>query len=397
MRLLHLEVWSWRGLEHEALPQLAPDLNLVVGPNESGKSRLFEALRYGLFERYKGESEDKRRLKTWGSSESPEVRVDFEIGGRAFSLTKRFLRGARAKLTGPGTNLSDEDAEEKLRSLWGTQEIKGRTEPERFLGLWPLLWVQQGRAGLAPHADLNADTRTRLSEALAREVHEVAAGRVGQRIAERAEVERTRYWTLGGKEREELLAAQKRLSAATAAFELKSSRRRAAHAASDDLSRTLERIAELEGKVATQRGEVTRALGKASRADERARALATRELDAQRLHADRELVRQRARERAQLEAEVASLREEVARWRSSRRRPTATRPGARRRAPRRRRRSRRSPAPKARSRERRRTRGAPPGRRSSRSPTGGSRRRSVTRRGSPRSKPSSARCRRRRR
>ena len=52
MRLVGLEVWNWRGLDHAALEGLAPDLNLVVGPNESGKSRLFEALRFARFERY---------------------------------------------------------------------------------------------------------------------------------------------------------------------------------------------------------------------------------------------------------------------------------------------------------------------------------------------------------
>jgi len=86
MRLLSLAVTNWRGLDRAELPDLAPDLNLVVGPNEAGKSRLFQALRYAIFERYKGESEDKKALRTWGGSESPRVAVEFEARGAKWRL-----------------------------------------------------------------------------------------------------------------------------------------------------------------------------------------------------------------------------------------------------------------------------------------------------------------------
>src|ERR1700722_1154315 len=140
MRLLRLEVWNWRGLDPAVLGDLAPDLNLVVGPNESGKSRLFEALRYALFERHKGESEEKKRLRTWGGAESPVVEIGFEGGGRPFRVHKRFLKGASARLEGPGGPWVDDEAEERLRELWGTRDPKGKKDTDAFLGLWPLLW-----------------------------------------------------------------------------------------------------------------------------------------------------------------------------------------------------------------------------------------------------------------
>jgi chromosome segregation ATPase len=312
MRLVRLEVWNWRGLDHATLADLAPDLNLVVGPNESGKSRLFEALRFALFERYKGESEDKKRLRTWGGSESPAVEVHFEAQGRAWKLHKRFLKGASARLEGPGTNLTDEDAEDKLRQLWGTREIKGRKDVEQFLGLWPLLWVQQGRAGVAPHADLNDDTRGRLGDALTVQVHEVAAGRIGQRVLERAEAERVRYWTSIGKERGELLLARERRSAAEAALEQRTARREQAHATADELERTLTTLADGEARLVAQRVLVERASSRVALAHDRAEALRTRELEARTLHSDRELWRQRARERAQLDADVTAAAREIA-------------------------------------------------------------------------------------
>ena len=312
MRLVGLEVWNWRGLDHAALEGLAPDLNLVVGPNESGKSRLFEALRFALFERYKGESEEKKRLRTWGGSESPTVEVAFEIGGRAWKVHKRFLKGATARLDGPGTSLTDEDAEEKLRQLWGTREIKGRKEIDQFLGLWPLLWVQQGRAGVAPHADLNDESRGRLSDALTTQVAEVAKGRAGQRVLERAEAERARYWTPTWKERGELQAARERRDAAKVLLDQKATRRKEAHAAADELARTLTVLAEGDAKLRAQRLRVEQANARVTLAQGRRATLLTRELEAKSRHADRELWHQKARERAQLEGDTLALAAAIA-------------------------------------------------------------------------------------
>lgn len=312
MRLLRLEVWNWRGLDHAAIGELAPDLNLVIGPNESGKSRLFEALRYALFERYKGESEEKKRLRTWGGTESPAVEVHFEAGGSTWKVHKRFLKGASARLEGNGATWVDDDAEGQLHRLWGTREIKGKKDVEQYLGLWPLLWLQQGRAGQAPHADLNDETRARLQDALAVHVQEVASGRLGQRIVERADEERGRYWTATGKERGELLVAKERLEAATLSYERASARREQARAVADELARLEIGLRDAHGKVATQRARVDEARARVGEAHARASALHTRRLETKTLLAERELWHQKRQERAQLEAETALLAKGIA-------------------------------------------------------------------------------------
>jgi hypothetical protein len=240
------------------------------------------------------------------------VEVDFVVQGRTWKLRKSFLKGASARLEGPGTALTDDDAESRLRQLWGTREIKGRKDVEQFLGLWPLLWVQQGRAGAAPHVDLNDDARARLGDALTVEVEEVAAGRVGQRVLERAEAERARYWTATGKERGELFAARERRSAAVTAVEEKTARRSQAHAAADELARTLAALADSEAKLGGQRDLVARAEARVALAQDRAETLRTRELEAKSLYADRELWHRKARERMELEAVVAASAKEIA-------------------------------------------------------------------------------------
>ena len=125
MRILSLSVRSWKGLDHVELADLAPDLNLIVGPNESGKSRLALALRYALFEKYKGESEDKKALRSYGSAEAPYVEVRFEARGATWTVRKQFLKQAFAKLEGSGRTWTDEDAETMLRELLGTRPSRG--------------------------------------------------------------------------------------------------------------------------------------------------------------------------------------------------------------------------------------------------------------------------------
>jgi DNA repair exonuclease SbcCD ATPase subunit len=81
MRLdyLHLaEVKQFRRPLH--LDDLTDGINLFVGPNESGKSTLVDAIRAAFFERYKSTSVDY--LQPWGdSSGAPEVELAFDWQG----------------------------------------------------------------------------------------------------------------------------------------------------------------------------------------------------------------------------------------------------------------------------------------------------------------------------
>ena len=149
MQLVELEVRHWRGLSAKVGP-LVPGLNAVFGPNESGKSRLVEALWFAIGESHKGQAEQKKALQSWTSGESPWVRVVFVIGEVRYTLTKQYLKKASAELAGAGKTLRDDDAEVALRKLFSTREISGRKASEAELGLWPLLIVRQGTAGSAP-------------------------------------------------------------------------------------------------------------------------------------------------------------------------------------------------------------------------------------------------------
>ena len=140
MRLREIELRNWRGL-NQLLSVLSPRLNLILGPNESGKSRIFQALQFGLFETYKGTAQRKQALQSWASAESPFVRIAFSDGEVDYELQKQFLKGASAQLSGGGRMLRGEEAEEALQQILGARPAGNRGAGIEDLGIWPLLMV----------------------------------------------------------------------------------------------------------------------------------------------------------------------------------------------------------------------------------------------------------------
>jgi DNA repair exonuclease SbcCD ATPase subunit len=221
MKLREIEVRNWRGL-NQSLAVLSPRLNLILGPNESGKSRIFQALQFALFETYKGTSQRKQALQSWASSESPFVRVAFTNGQVDYELHKQFLKGASAQLSGAGKTLRGEDAEDALRQILGTRPPGNRGAGIDDMGIWPLIMVSQGESRAPIQEHLNEDGRGRLHDRLSREIGVAAISPTGQRVMSLAEEEYQRYFTATGQEgkrlrdaRAALREAEERLEAAT--------------------------------------------------------------------------------------------------------------------------------------------------------------------------------------
>jgi len=125
------------------LDHLQPGLNLIHGPNESGKSTLVRAIRAAFFERYRSTAVDD--LRPWGdSAAAPTVELDFEHQGRLWRLTKSFLQRKRCDLIVGSDSYSEDDAEEKLAELLGYQYPKRGVSKAEHWGIPGLLWVEQG-------------------------------------------------------------------------------------------------------------------------------------------------------------------------------------------------------------------------------------------------------------
>ena len=156
-------------------------LNVVVGPNEMGKSTLLDALRAALFEKYSSRAKPIVALQNDRNKAGPVVELVFELDEGVHRVTKRFVRKPYARLSCPdGRTLEGDAAEDALRSLLGFDE-PGKTGPKaETLGMWNVLWVQQGQSLGTP--DLPESARSNLHSALESEVGTVLGGRRGRAL-----------------------------------------------------------------------------------------------------------------------------------------------------------------------------------------------------------------------
>lgn len=188
---------------------LEPGLNLIVGPNESGKSTLAEAIRAAFFERHG--SSALGHLQPWGDSgAAPEVEIDFVSQGRHWALKKRFLRRSRCDLQVDGQTFAGEQAEQQLAELLGySYASRGASRPNQQ-GIPGLLWVQQGQS--QDIAEPVAAAQSQLQSALGEAMGEIASSS-GDALIQRVEAQRAELLTPTGQPRGSLREAQERLVA----------------------------------------------------------------------------------------------------------------------------------------------------------------------------------------
>lgn len=160
------------------LDEVVDGLNVLVGPNEMGKSTLLDALRAVLFEKYSSKTKRIRALQNVRNQSAPVVELTFELDDSTYVIRKRFINNPYAHLTcSDGRELEGEEAESTLRRLLDFSE-PGRSgaQPET-IGMWNVLWVTQGQSFGAP--DLPESARSTLHQALESEVGNVLGGRRG--------------------------------------------------------------------------------------------------------------------------------------------------------------------------------------------------------------------------
>jgi hypothetical protein len=88
----------------EAAVELAPGLNVVLSPNEGGKSSLFRGIAAGFYANASTQKSDILALTRWGSAERFRIEIDFLLGGVSYRLVRDFeakeqtmLRSGEAK------------------------------------------------------------------------------------------------------------------------------------------------------------------------------------------------------------------------------------------------------------------------------------------------------------
>lgn len=198
MKLRRLKVEQLRQFRQPfVLDDLQPGLNLIHGPNESGKSTLVRAIRAAFFERYRTSSVDD--LRPWGdSAAAPTITLDFDAQNKNWHLVKSFLQRKRCDLRIDSDSYSEDEAEEKLAELLGFQfSAKGVSKPEHW-GVPGLLWVEQGTGQNIEQAVAHAGEH--LKSALNSLVGEVASTG-GDELIEQVKARWSELFTPTGKPR----------------------------------------------------------------------------------------------------------------------------------------------------------------------------------------------------
>ncbi|MFO0608833.1 MAG: AAA family ATPase [Polyangiales bacterium] len=201
LRLLRVKVQNVGILGDRAveLGPFVPGVNVISGPNESGKTTIVRALRAALFQRHGSKHESIRSLQPHGNRKAaPRVEVEFELDGTAYLLEKQFMVGVSSRLhTADGSlSLKDDDADLKVFSLLGAREpAKKGTNPDD-MGVWSLLWVNQDEFATAePAKHLGDHVRGTLAESIGGIVGDVMGGEHGIHLRRAIEQAYTQVWT----------------------------------------------------------------------------------------------------------------------------------------------------------------------------------------------------------
>lgn len=197
LRRIAVEGWQ-RFANRVELGPLGEGLNIVHGPNGTGKSTLFLALRRGLCDSHKTRGDAMKTLCTWGRELPPQVTIDFEHDGTEYRICKQFLQGARSELyrlegghfvrfqEGPA-------ADDFARGLLKAQApARGPSDGREHWGLAQMLWATQGDLALEKLAE---PARVSLQESLGRQMTSHEALGLERRLADAY----GRAFTAGGK------------------------------------------------------------------------------------------------------------------------------------------------------------------------------------------------------
>ena len=164
MKLHRVELTNWRSFQGAPTTVVFDGRGTIVsGPNEDGKSTIFEAIRRGFFDRARTNAGWVGRLIPYGSNGLlPEVMIEFEHAGRRLRIHKRFgARGGSELCEQQGERwvslAANEEGEELLLGILGARAGNQRTgsAPENW-GPFQWLFVPQDLRALPAQSNATA-------------------------------------------------------------------------------------------------------------------------------------------------------------------------------------------------------------------------------------------------
>lgn len=239
-----------------AIEGLADGLNIIIEPNETGKSTLLDALRAAFFIRHNTSNALARSYAPHGEAVGPEIRVGFDVAGAPWSVTKRFLRGASVETKGPQGRAQGEEAEARLNALLGSVRDTSRTGDVASYGALGLLWVGQAQ-GLKVSAP-GQIVRDSIASTLEAEVGSIMGGEAFRRVRQRVGTDYDLYWSPTGQKKGRQVEARDRADAAEAASAEAATRLAALERSFTELEATRGRLKSVEREVADKTDIETR-------------------------------------------------------------------------------------------------------------------------------------------
>ena len=205
MLFRRISVQNFRKLASPAVIEgLGAGVTIIAGDNEEGKSTLLLAIRTGLFERHNLGGRAAEAMQLFGSTVRPQIRLDFEIDGESYSITKGFVHRPSALLITPDGKLEGPAAEDRLAELL-TFRVPSRESKPDDRGILGLFWLEQGR--VLEGGECGELGRSTLRSSLEQEVGDVLGGARGCRLVEAASARRDAWLTAKGRPRGELAGA----------------------------------------------------------------------------------------------------------------------------------------------------------------------------------------------
>lgn len=198
-----------------SIGKLSDGLNIIIEPNEVGKSTLLEALRAALFVRHSTKNQLASSFMPNGENVAPEVTVAFDIGDIGWRVSKRFLKNAFVEVEGPDGRTQGDVAEEQLQHLLGFERDTSRSGDTAAYGALGLLWVAQAEAlEVTPPGHIVRDT---VRSTLEHEVGAIMGGAAYDRVRTRVDQQYLEYWTATGRPAGQQTASKTRAEVAAVA------------------------------------------------------------------------------------------------------------------------------------------------------------------------------------
>ena len=83
---------NWKKFRDPVEIQFQDGLNVIHGPNESGKTTLMESLRTILFSKHSSRSRNIKAIIPFDSQLAPQAMITFRNNGGRYKVTKRFIQ-----------------------------------------------------------------------------------------------------------------------------------------------------------------------------------------------------------------------------------------------------------------------------------------------------------------